>query len=215
MTPTHCSKGQPMYLISRGTSHEKDNSATHLRRALHSSASARHRPLLSAERRGGRGRWRWRKNEQTVKYDLWTLLLLRFSLPLLPFWEQNNFDSSERICVKCFNSVCLSNAHKPSSGYTLPPISSSICADFLKGLQDVTRTQRMGLIAFRKLEADLYKCKWIECFFFSLYSVAPVMHLCHFVKLCHLGCFQHFPLFRLVQHVSYWLANADKQYSAI
>ena len=73
------------------------------------------------ERRGGNtnkkgGRWRWSEDEQTVKYDLWTLLLLRFfHSPCFPVVGVNNADSSEGMCVQpFFHSAYLSHAHKHS-----------------------------------------------------------------------------------------------------
>lgn len=200
------SKARALRLISREASQEKDSTTTHLSGAPHSSTTTMHPALLSAERERGAntnkkgGRWRWSEDEQTVKYDLWTLLLLRFfHSPCFPVVGVNNADSSEGMCVQpFFHSAYLSHAHKHSGKKSLPlsipypllllPFLSftqrSICADFLKGLQGVTWTEWMGLIAFSKVEADLYKRKWIECFsFLTLYSIAPVMHVCHFVKL--------------------------------
>ncbi len=73
----------------------------------------------------------------------------------------------------------ISLMHTNTVGEESPPLSipypsllpllsltrRSICADFLKGLRGVTWTEWMGLIAFSKVGADLYKRKWIECFF--------------------------------------------------
>lgn len=140
-----------------------------------------------------------------------TTLALIFTLPagsqtiLIPLRE-SVYNHSFRLSLSCTQNTVGEENPPLSIPYPSPPLpfsclvaQRSICADFLKGLQGVTWTEWMGLIAFSKVEADLYKRKWIECCggFFSPHPMLPVMYLHHFVKLCHFICFQHFLLFSL------------------
>lgn len=113
-------------LISRGTSHGKDNSTTHRTRALHCSTTAVHPPLLSAERAdtNKEGGWRWKEgmNKRWSMIYERSLMLLFFPASLL----------RGKQCWFLWGNVCivlsayLTHAHKhsgrrePSSVYTLP-----------------------------------------------------------------------------------------------
>lgn len=163
-----------------------------------------HASILLAERRRDEDRG-W-TNSQV--WFMNTTIALIFTLPASLLGVKQSWFLWGKVCSHSFR-LSLSNTQTQWEKRTLlclyltPPFSlsclvaqRSICADFLKGLQGVTWTEWMGLIAFSKVEADLYKRKWIECcFFFTPYPMLPVMHLRHFVKLCHFVCFQHFLLF--------------------
>lgn len=129
-----CSEGHPLCLISQGTSHGRDNSTTLLSGALRFSITSMH-PLSWERETPIQTREKGEANKQ------WSMIYEHFSgsLPaslLVMVGEGggggvNNADSSEGEHVPPPSSTCLL-------------AQRSICADFLKAIQSVTRTKWKG-----------------------------------------------------------------------
>lgn len=121
-----CSEGHPLCLISQGTSHGRDNSTTPLSGALRFSITSMH-PLSWERETPIQTREKGEANKQ------WSMIYEHFSgsLPAPPL-------------VMGGEQCWLLWEHVPPPSSTCLLAQRSICADFLKAIQSVTRTKWKG-----------------------------------------------------------------------